>query len=124
MYGRNWNGGVVAGRVGRGGGEGGRAGAAGGVGGGVPRVAEGRGPGPAAVVAHHDDVARDVRSRVRAPAEVRDVHGVILCYGGPDGRTILPRGIAGFDAPGRIGRAPVERDVDGRGAPVRCVEII
>src|SRR6266480_1615006 len=77
-----------------------------------------------AVVAHHDDVARDVRSRVRAPPEVRDVYGVILCHGGPDGRTILPRGVAGFDAPGRIGGAPVERHVDGGGPAVRCVEII
>src|SRR6266581_4066342 len=88
------------------------------------QVAEGGRPRRAAVVAHHDDVARDVRSRVRAPAEVRYVYGVILCHGGPDGRTILPRGVAGFDATGRVGRAPVERDVDGGGAAVRCVEII
>src|SRR6266550_486716 len=77
-----------------------------------------------AIVADHDDVARHIRSRVRAPAEVRDVYGVILCQGGPDGRAVLPRGIAGFDAPGRISRAPVERHVDGGGPPVRCVEII
>src|SRR5438876_11610401 len=108
MYGRNWNGGVVAGTVVRR----------------VDQVAEGGRAGRAAVVAHHDDVARHVRSRVRAPAEVRDVYGVILCHGGPDGRAVLPRGVAGFDAPGRVGRAPVERDLDGGGAPVRSVEII
>src|SRR2546430_11763385 len=29
-----------------------------------------------------------------------------------------------FDSPGRVRRAPVERDVDGGGAPVGCVEIV
>src|SRR5256885_584418 len=77
-------------RVGPGDGHVGRHEAAGEVVRGVHQVAERRGPRRAAVVAHHDDVARDVRSRVRAPAKVRYVYGVILCHGGPDGRTILP----------------------------------
>src|SRR6266513_2137524 len=90
----------------------------------VDQVAERGRARRAAVVTHHDHVARHIRSRVRAPPEVRDVYGVILGYGGPDGRTVLPRGVAGFDAPGRIGRTPVERHVDGGGPPLRCIEII